>query len=158
MDKSLHKYIFLDFDGPLNTGRNDHLDPERYGHHFDNEAVQNLRLIIENTNAAIVISSSWRHMGVSRIQKLWKQWNLPGEIVGCTPGYWGDEASFATRGLEIQRWLKENATAPCRFVVIDDFSAEEATEDQKAYWISVNPHCGISKENADWAIHLLNQH
>ena len=27
------KYIFLDFDGPLNTGRSDYMDPYRYGHH-----------------------------------------------------------------------------------------------------------------------------
>lgn len=57
MDKNPHKYIFLDIDGPLNTGRNDFLDPERYGHHFDNEAVGYLRKIIDHTGAMIVISS-----------------------------------------------------------------------------------------------------
>ena len=28
------RFLFLDIDGPLNTGRNDYLDPDRYGHHF----------------------------------------------------------------------------------------------------------------------------
>lgn len=26
---------FLDIDGPLNTGRGEYMDPERFGHHFD---------------------------------------------------------------------------------------------------------------------------
>ena len=45
------KFIFLDIDGPLNTGRNDYLDPCRYGHHFDDMAVWNLRRIIDETGA-----------------------------------------------------------------------------------------------------------
>lgn len=67
------KYLFLDIDGPLNTGRNDFLDPERYGYHFDNEAIMNLREVVEKTGAVIVISSSWRHMGLSRIQEIWRE-------------------------------------------------------------------------------------
>ena len=60
------RYLFLDIDGPLNTGRNDYLDPDRYGHHFDDKAVRNLRRIVEETGARIVVSSSWRHMEVER--------------------------------------------------------------------------------------------
>ena len=41
------KALFLDIDGPLNTGRNDFLDLDRYGHHFDDAAVRNLRRIVE---------------------------------------------------------------------------------------------------------------
>lgn len=68
------KYIFLDFDGPLNTGRSDYMDPYRYGHHFDDVAVRNLRRIIDKTGAKIVVSSSWRHMGIERIKEIWKKW------------------------------------------------------------------------------------
>ena len=151
-------YIFLDIDGPLNTGRNDFLAPERYGHHFDNDAVGNLRDIIDQTGAKIVISSSWRHMGLSRIQEIWREWNLPGEVIGCTPGEWGASEAFDTRGQEIRQWLDDNAIEPFNFVVIDDFTKEEAAIGQEEFWITVNPHCGISKENADRAIRLLNQH
>lgn len=156
MDKSHHKYIFLDIDGPLNTGRNDFLNPERYRHHFDNEAVGNLRWIIDNTVAEIVITSSWRHMGLARIKKLWRDWNLPGEIVGCTPGAWGEAETFDIRGLEIQQWLDNNTDKPYRFVVIDDMTDDEALDHQKVYWITVDSHCGITKQNADNAISILN--
>ena len=49
----MNKYIFLDIDGPLNTGRDDYRDP-KYGDHFDSEAVENLREIVEATGASIV--------------------------------------------------------------------------------------------------------
>lgn len=36
------KYLFLDIDGVLNTGRNDYLDTDKYSQHFDVRAVANL--------------------------------------------------------------------------------------------------------------------
>lgn len=150
------KYLFLDIDGPLNTGRNDFLDPDKYGHHFDNAAVQNLRNILNCTGADIVISSFWRHLGLERLNQLWKDWELPGRIVGCTPGFWGDNQFFNIRGEEIEQWLKDNAPEPFSFVVIDDLGVEEATEIQKKIWITINPHCGITIEDATKAIQLLN--
>lgn len=46
-------------------------------------------------------------------------------MIGCTPGEWGDEETFDTRGQEIQRWLEKNAVEPYQFVVIDDFTIEK---------------------------------
>ena len=54
--KTPQKYIFLDIDGLLNTGRNDFLNPDLYWHHFDNEAVKNLCEVVERTSAVIVVS------------------------------------------------------------------------------------------------------
>ncbi len=102
----MDRYIFLDIDGTLNIGRSDHLDPARYGHHFDNAAVQNLRRIIVCTSAEIVISSSWRHMGMPKLHELWQKWDLPGKLVGCAPGCWDDPRTFNSRGEEIQHRLK----------------------------------------------------
>lgn len=150
------KYIFLDFDGPLNTGRGEFMDPSRYGHHFDNMAVRNLRRIIDKTGAQIVVSSSWRHLGLERIREIWSSWGLPGEIVGCTPGVWGDGCKFDTRGEEIQQWLDENVDDDYAYVIIDDMDDSEATDEQKDFWIQVDPHEGISYEDADIAIGILN--
>lgn len=151
------KYIFLDFDGPLNTGRGEFMNPDRYGHHFDDMAVRNLRRIIEKTDAQIVVSSSWRHLGLERIREIWTSWGLPGEIVGCTPGVWGDGRIFDTRGEEIQQWLDENVDDEYAYVVIDDMSDSEAIEGQEDNWIEVDPHCGISYNDADYAIKILNK-
>lgn len=152
----MDRFIFLDIDGPINTGRNDYLDPDRYGHHFDDMAVQNLRKIVEETGAKVVVSSSWRHIGLDRIRGIWSDWGLPGEIVGCTPGLWEDGRFLITRGEEIQKWLEENATDDYAYVILDDMDDSEATGDQKKLWIQINPHTGISKEDASRAVEILN--
>jgi len=151
------KYIFLDFDGTLNTGRGEFMNPDRYGHHFDDIAVRNLRRIVEKTGAQIVVSSSWRHLGLEKIREVWTSWGLPGEIVGCTPGVWGDGRIFDTRGEEIQQWLDENVVDDYAYVVIDDMDDSEAIEGQEDNWIEVDPHCGISYDDADYAIKVLNK-
>ncbi|WP_205961074.1 HAD domain-containing protein, partial [Paramuribaculum intestinale] len=60
--------IFLDFDGVLNTEQcqarlavEGMPNKDAWGPLFDQRAVENLRRIIDATDAAIVISSSWRY-------------------------------------------------------------------------------------------------
>lgn len=153
----MKKYIFLDIDGPLNTELDENKDPERYGHRFDNEAVGNLRKIVEATGASIVISSSWRHMGIKRMHEIWRDWNLPGKIAGCTPGSLGDDNAFNTRGEEIQAWLDENAKGPKSYVIFDDLGFDHFLENQYLRLIQVDPHCGITTDDALHAIKILNE-
>lgn len=148
------RYIFLDIDGVLNTGRNDFLDPERNGHPFDSEAVSNLGRIVRQTGTRIVISSSWRHMGLGKLREMWQRWGLPGDIFDVTPGAWGEDESFPTRGDEVKAWL-ETCPGPVSYVVLDDF--DEHVAGQEGRWIIVNPHRGISGDDADAAISILNQ-
>lgn len=122
---------------------------------FINEAVKNLRQIVDSTGAFIVISFSWRHVGLQKLQELWHDWALPGKVIGCTPGWWGDEETFDSRGAEIQKWIERSAIEPFRYVIIDDFDDSEAQEKQRDCWIRVNPHCGLSKDNAYEAICIL---
>lgn len=160
MTKEIQKNLFLDIDSVLNTGRSGHLNPKCYGHLFDKDAVQNLRWIINCTDAVIVISSSWRHLGVSKLQELWQKWSLPGEIVGCTPGCRGDLRTFNSRGEEIQHWLKYYAMkfgdTNFRYLVIDGFDKSEAIEGQEDKWITSNPHFGLSSVKAIEVINILN--
>ena len=151
------RYLFLDIDGPLNTGRNDFLDPDRYGHHFDDAAVRNLRRNVEETGAKIVVSSSWRHMGLERIRDIWERWGLPGDMVGCTPGVWGSDRVFSSRGEEIRQWLTENGDSDDVYAILDDMDDNEALEEQKDLWLKINPHTGISIDDAEKAIALLNR-
>jgi hypothetical protein len=86
------KIIFLDFDGVLNTesyfqtlmqqGVPTH---DEFGVLFDSNSVAKLAEIINLTNAQIVVSSSWRYMGVIELQRMWKLRKLPGKIVGFKP-------------------------------------------------------------------------
>lgn len=64
------KILFLDIDGVLNTkywySQMDRNAPkDQYGYGFDPTSVANLAQIIEKTGAEIVISSSWKELGLS---------------------------------------------------------------------------------------------
>ena len=83
----MEKYLFLDFDGVLNTGKyarqmkREGIDPfDEFGAMFDPEAIANLKHIVELTGCKIILSSTWRNEGIMRMRELWKDRNLPGEI------------------------------------------------------------------------------
>ena len=80
---------------------------------------------------------------------------MPGIIAGCTPGIWGEDRQFHTRGEEIQQWLIENTDGYSPFVILDDMDDSEAMEGQKDKWIQVNPHSGITSEDSYKAIEIL---
>lgn len=76
------KVIFLDIDGVLN------IIPEsvdEFGAVFHSNFVNNLKWIIEETDAKLVISSTWRYGGLNWLKRMWKYRNYPGEIIGITP-------------------------------------------------------------------------
>ena len=83
----MEKYLFLDFDGVLNTGKyarqmkREGIDPfDEFGAMFDPEAIANLKHIVELTDCKIILSSTWRNEGIMRMRELWKERGLPGEI------------------------------------------------------------------------------
>ena len=57
----MEKYIFLDFDGVLNTPKGK----------FDQKAIGKLRRLLERCDAKVIISSTWRLQGVGYIRHLW---------------------------------------------------------------------------------------
>lgn len=105
------KIIFLDIDGVLNVNV------------FQAKFINNLKTIIEATDAKIVISSSWRKKGLSQIQDMWLNRGMPGVVIDTTPSiytkkelinFWNDQHIHPTprkanysipRGCEIQYWL-----------------------------------------------------
>lgn len=129
------KLIFLDIDGVLNSMNSCHVKcmlaaekndrnicRDKYGHLFDEMAVQWLELLILKTNAKIVISSTWRYVGLKEMQQMWKDRNLPGEVIGITPcakysvsnETYGDAYRTTERGWEIKQFLRdiEKGTVP----------------------------------------------
>ena len=80
------KVIFLDIDGVLNTGwwytQMDRNTPkDKYGYAFDPNSVANLKKIIDETGADIVISSSWKSFGLSELEEMWQDRGLPGKLI-----------------------------------------------------------------------------
>lgn len=131
------KVIFLDIDGVLNVIPQGH---DEYGGIFHPEFMENLKWIVEETGAKIVISSSWRKSGLKEMQALWKARKIAGEVIDTTPSlylqksggivFYNDRlAQHPTprtqnysipRGCEIQYWLDNSETPIENYVIIDD--------------------------------------
>lgn len=157
-------YLFLDIDGVLNTGRfNNYLvenglcETDAGGCFFDPEAVKNLQTIIEETYAKIIITSSWRLDG--DMQALWRNRNLAGEVIGVTPTIEKEKAigkikiRYGHRGMEVDKWLQDNAAAPYKYVILDD--EDDYLPSQFDHLVLTDPMTGITKDVADKVISLL---
>ena len=166
----MKKIIFLDIDGVLNTqlwytqmDRNTYID--KYGYAFDPNAVANLKRIVEETGADIVISSSWKCMGLTQMEDMWNDRNLPGRIVGITPNSVSDELLlhadidsmelFHIRGEEIKEWLSKHGKRVSNYVIIDDM--DNMLPEQQSHFVQTNPEVGITKEDSEKAIIVLNK-
>ena len=153
----MNKIIFLDFDGVLNTEHYQGLlqyqgKPwlDEYGAFFDPKAVKQLKRIIDATDADIVVESSWKYLGLDAMKELWKVWNLPGTIIDITPSLLG-----TNKGVEIASWLSKYAKQDIRYVIIDDEYV--ILDSQLPHFILTNPYEGITEEQANRAISMLNE-
>lgn len=166
----MKKIIFLDIDGVLNTESwyvqmTNETPKDKFGYAYDPQAVANLRKIVEETEADIVISSSWKCMGLSQMEDMWKDRNLPGKIIGITPNSVSDELLidadidsmelFHIRGEEIKEWLKKHGKRVCNYVIIDDM--DNMLPGQQSHFVQTNPEMGITEDDAEKAIAILNK-
>ena len=152
----MNKIIFLDFDGVLNTEHYQGLlqyqgKPwqDEYGAFFDPKAVKQLKRIIDATDADIVVESSWKYLGLDAMKELWEVRNLPGTIIDITPSLLGKN-----KGVEIASWLTEQANQNIRYAIIDDEYV--ILDSQLPHFILTNPYEGITEEQANRAISILN--
>lgn len=166
------KIIFLDFDGVLNTEYYQGLlqyqgKPwqDEYGAFFDPKSVKQLKKIIDATDADIVVESSWKYLGLDAMKELWDVRNLPGRVIDITPSSVSDEnlininldylytSILHCKGIEIASWLTEQ-TEDIRYVIIDDEYV--ILESQFPHFILTNPYEGITEEQAERTISILN--
>ena len=123
---------------------------DEYGAFFDPKAVKQLKRIIDATDADIVVESSWKYLGLDAMKELWKVRNLPGTIIDITPSLLGKN-----KGVEIASWLSKYAKQDIRYVIIDDEYV--ILDSQLPYFILTNPYEGITEEQANRAISMLNE-
>ena len=164
------KIIFLDIDGVLNTKwwytqmeRN--IPQDQYGYAFDPKAVANLKRIVEETGADIVISSSWKSFGFSELEEMWTDRGLPGKLIGVTPNSVSDELLleadidsielFHIRGEEIKEWLIRHGKHVNSYAIIDDM--DNMLPEQQSHFVHTNPVVGITEEDAEKAIAIINK-
>lgn len=110
------KVIFLDIDGVLNVIPQ---GQDKYGGIFHQHFVDNLAWIIQETGAKIVVSSSWRHSGLQFILDMWRDRDLPGEVVDITGDRLDLDCFSFQRGVEIQEWLDVHPEVT-KYVILDD--------------------------------------
>jgi hypothetical protein len=164
----MEKIIFLDIDGVLNVYCQDR---DEYGCTFHKHFEDNLKWIIEQTNAKIVISSTWRTNGLERLQNMWIVRSLAGEIIDITPPTshivkigiceFYDEVC---RGHEIQQWLDENKYVGTYCIIDDDNDMLESHKNNfvKTSGNMSHPDCidigyGLTRICAEKVINILNK-
>lgn len=151
------KVIFLDVDGVLNS--KDWLENNRVRkeNSVNPDKVKLLTEIVKNTNAAVVLSSTWRyipeHPMFMYLNDILKQNGI--EIHSFTPKLDGD------RPKEIKSWI-ENQSEEIRFISLDDDFSED---DYRKYGIGdclvktlyYGKYGGLQRNHVEQAIRLLNK-
>lgn len=150
--------IFLDFDGVMDTPTYCSF-LERQGlpecdskglPNFDPACSRNLKRIVDNTKADIVVTSDWKYIdSYADLLEMWNERNMPGFMTDVTPNV------SKHRGNEIDQWLRECKTA-CNYVIIDDLDEDNFHEYQFDKVVRVNPLYGLTREVAEKAIKILN--
>ncbi len=165
-----NRIIFLDIDGVLNTERqhdrcvSEGIAPvDGFGYAFDPIAVINLKRIVEETGADIVISSSWKFWGLSTMQKLWASRDLPGKIIDVTPNTVSDEMLLeidlsymelpAGKGSEIKEWLDTKGSEVTHYAILDD--VPDMLSEQESHFVQIDPKIGITEDDAEQIIKIL---
>jgi hypothetical protein len=188
------KVIFLDFDGVLNSEnwyrrRFNEIDRENLVgnypfYEFDPLSIEQLNRIIKETDAKVVVSSTWRiGKRLVDLQNILNTVGFIGEIIDVTPhisgkGYVSEEnenqISYTTpRGCEIDWWLDRvgkfqrinwslerqlehlEKSIVKNYVILDDDS--DMLYGQREHYVKCNGYgAGLDKRTADIAIKILN--
>ena len=167
------KLVFLDFDGVLNSSEfaahlyrnNESAQDDKGLDLFDPQTIDCMNRIVDATGAKIVVTSSWRYLGLAKLQELWKERGLHGEIIGMTSLHVVDELILEKglewleeemngfpRSEEIAHWMKSyNINA--NYVILDDLPMPK---DLQPHFVQVNPKFGLSDLQVKQAIEILN--
>jgi hypothetical protein len=187
------KIIFLDFDGVLNhqnwyKHRMEKVDHnELYDHYpfyeFDPESIEQLNRVVDETQAKVVISSTWRHgRSVTELQELLDRVGFTGEVIDKTPSFYAagtdnldNKINYTIpRGCEIDWWLTNHGkfqrinwskekqleylekSLVKNYIILDDDS--DMLYCQKEHYVKCNAYGnGLDQKTADIAIEILNK-
>ena len=156
--EEVKKILFLDFDGVMVTDRHQEYlvatnSPLRdsYGAVFDPACVEQLKRIIDFTDADIVVTATGKmEMGQDGIRQMWDDRHLPGTIAGVTP-----DIDPIHRGDEIAEWLSA-CGQQCQYVIIDDCPFTDFfQEEQLSHLFRVDERTGLDEDTAKAIIKRL---
>lgn len=149
------KIVFLDFDGVLNRLSDFAFDSSESV--FRRDAIARLNDIVKESNAKVVISSSWRVThSLAELRTLLVKMGFQGEIIGATPIHSHEQAhGLPDIGLircrEIQAWIDNHTEPLTSFVVLDDLELNLLA----AYQIKTDMEEGLLDEHIGMALAIL---
>jgi len=148
------KIIFLDIDGVLNR--------HSYGTHIVlvDELVENLKKIMNATNAKIVLSTFWRGHP-EYIKYILNNYEIdPSKIIGVTPG--SDKSTLGkiykseVRSNQILEWVNSNKSKIYSYVILDDREYAALGKMQLNRFVKTHSNLGLTQEDVTEAINILN--
>lgn len=155
------KVIFLDFDGVITT--------EASKWRLDTNKMLLVKRICDETSAKIVISSSWRRFTLEDTFNMLSEYEQSGRevpfilkayVVGITSRMYAFKEGNVhlhyglPRGCEISRYLTEHKDIS-KYVILDDDT--DMLLEQAPYFINTNWGLGISEQDVEKAIEILNK-
>ena len=166
------KVIFLDIDGVLNHEefyRSDRFQEnvkknERLSKNICPKSIENLNTLIEDTEAKVVVSSTWR-IGetVENMQKILDEAGFKGEVIGLTPDLREYQCEHILRGNEIYRWMLDNCKLLGQCISVWEFKHYVILDDdsdmllwQKDNYLQVDRFVGITMGTVLKAKKILN--
>ena len=154
------KIIFLDIDGVLNTPKSSSRCENHIG--IDGDKILRLKKIVDETNAKIVLISTWKENWeglksrkiyqdcfANYLDVKFQKYNL--EVYDKTPNRY--EGIFLGRGEGILAYLEDKKIES--FVIIDDLQFDYDSCDLTDYFIQTNVNVGLTDENVQSAIAIL---
>jgi hypothetical protein len=149
------KILFLDIDGVLNSDE-DWVETQVLGHpynkgfdHLNRTKIALLELLIKNTDAKIVLSSTWRKsvsLDTLHRKLVERGSTLKREVfIGVT-----EELGFC-RGDEIQAYLEE--FSPETYAIVDD--NDDMLETQAEHFVQTDGTRGLSLADVRLLSHIL---
>ena len=155
------KVIFLDFDGVITTVASKW--------HLDTDKMLLVKRICDETSAKIVISSSWRRFTLEDTFNMLSEYEQSGKevpfilrdyVIGITAHMYAFKEGNVhahydlPRGCEISRYLTEHKDIS-KYVILDDDT--DMLLEQAPYFINTNMGLGISEQDIEKAIEILNK-
>lgn len=153
------KVIFLDIDGVLNSmqywesiqDKEENLTEMES--ELDPQCLRNLKQIVDETKAKIVITSTWKRINkINRFKKYVPQYGLyVYDQTPCHPDGGGH------RGDEIRQYLQEHKNEIEKFILLDDEEFPDFNE-LTNYLVKTNFFAnGLGKKHVEQAIQMLGR-
>ncbi|MBQ3020664.1 MAG: hypothetical protein IJD92_00385 [Bacilli bacterium] len=148
--------IFLDVDGVLNSIDNlervykeTNKPHSGFNYPFDEMCLGNLKILVEKTNAKLVITSIWRksEIGKRKLLEVLKKYDLDKYVIGFT------EVLNSTREEEIKKYLS-NLEGKINYIILDD---KTDFYELASFLVNTNIKYGLTKEDVEMGIKKLTK-